>query len=194
MLKAVVELFPQRKQTMPDKNESFSPAPTALSRAAFVAQFGGVYEHSPWIAEQLWDKGIDTAHDGVAGLHEGLQGILAKASRDEQLALIRAHPDLAGKAAVRGELTEDSRSEQAGAGLDECSTEEFAHFQELNAAYKEKFGFPYILAVRGRHRSAILENFEARIGNDPDTEFTEALRQINRIALLRLTEIAASSS
>jgi len=100
--------------------------------------------------------------------------------------LLRAHPDLAGKLAISGELTADSTSEQASAQLDKCTPEEFAEFQSLNDRYKEAFGFPYILAVRGRNRQEILENFRSRVDNTPDTEFAEALKQVHRIALLRI--------
>jgi OHCU decarboxylase len=114
-----------------------------------------------------------------------------KADREKKLALVRAHPDLAGRAAIAGDLTHASRSEQSGAGLDRCTPEEYRRFQELNAAYKEKFGFPFILAVAGRTRQEILAAFEARIGNDPMTEFQTALEQINRIAVIRLERLAA---
>ena len=173
-----------------DTEDRLTPSPSAMPQAEFVARFGGIYEHSPWIAERLWAEGISTTHDHAAGLHTALAAILDVASRDEKLALIRAHPDLAGKAAVRGELTEASTSEQAGAGLDQCTAEEFDRFQALNGAYKEKFGFPFILAVKGKDRHDILQAFETRIANDPETEFATALAEINQIALLRLRALA----
>jgi 2-oxo-4-hydroxy-4-carboxy-5-ureidoimidazoline decarboxylase len=108
-----------------------------------------------------------------------------------QLALIRAHPELAGKAAGRGELTADSTSEQSGAGLTQCTPDEFARLAELNAAYNENFGFPFILAVRGRDRAAILSEFARRVVRDRDAEFKEALTQIARIARLRLDALFA---
>lgn len=169
-----------------DTDGTLTPNPAAMSRADFVSRFGGVYEHSPWIAERAWDLGLDDAHSRISGLHAALAAVLDAGTRDEQLALIRAHPDLAGKAAVRGELTEASTTEQAGAGLDQCTAEEFERFQTLNAAYKEKFGFPFILAVKGKNRHDILKAFESRIGNDADTEFSTAIGEINKIALLRL--------
>lgn len=162
------------------------PLPSALTRTEFVERFGGVYEHSPWIAEDLWDQGLSADHDTPEGLQSAMAAVLDAADREAKLALIRAHPDLAGKAAVRGELTEASTSEQAGAGLDQCTAQEFARFQELNATYQDKFGFPFILAVKGRHRTEILNAFETRISNSPEVEFDTALGQINRIALLRL--------
>ncbi|MGI9413570.1 MAG: 2-oxo-4-hydroxy-4-carboxy-5-ureidoimidazoline decarboxylase [Hyphomicrobiales bacterium] len=176
-----------------EPEDNLTPSPTAMARAAFVDRFGGVYEHSPWIAEHLWAQGIEETHDTAAGLHAALAAIMETAGPDEKLALIRAHPDLAGKAAVRGELTEASTSEQAGAGLDQCTAREFERFQALNAAYKDKFGFPFILAVKGKTRHDILEAFEARTDNDPETEFATALGEINKIAFLRLVALTGTS-
>jgi OHCU decarboxylase len=107
----------------------------------------------------------------------------------EQLALINAHPDLAGKAAVRGELTASSTAEQAGAGISECTAEEFSRFTQLNDAYKAKFGFPFIMAVKGSNRHQILAAFEERIHNSPEQEFACALAEINKIALFRLQQL-----
>lgn len=156
----------------------------------FVARFGEVYEHSPWIAEALYERGLSAAEDHPEGLAAALSAVLAQADFAAKMELIRAHPDLAGRAAVAGDLTDASRAEQAGAGLDRCSPEEFRRFQELNEAYKAKFGFPFILAVGGRSRRDILAAFEARLGNDPDTEFGTALQEIDRIARLRLEAMA----
>jgi 2-oxo-4-hydroxy-4-carboxy-5-ureidoimidazoline decarboxylase len=163
--------------------------PSGMSRDAFVKVFGGVYEHSPWVAERLWDKGIDAKHDAVENLAADMADIVANASRQEQLDLIKAHPDLAGKAAVRGELTVESTSEQARAGLGECTEEEFARFQEYNAAYKAKFDFPFIKAVRNSNRFEILKGFEHRLSNDINTEFTTALQEIDKIAAFRLQDL-----
>lgn len=168
------------------QNDDSSEMPGSMGRDAFVARFGGVYEDSPWIAERLWHRGLGETANSAAGLATALAAIVAEAGIDEKLALIRAHPDLAGKAAVAGEMTEESKGEQASAGLDHCSREELARFQELNRAYKTKFGFPFILAVKGRNRQQILAAFEARLSNAPEAEFAEALRQIDQIALLRL--------
>jgi OHCU decarboxylase len=162
------------------------PLPSSMERAAFVDRFGDIYEHSPWVAERAFDQGLDEKTDTPDRLAGLMAGIMLAASREEQLALIRAHPDLAGKAAVAGELTEASRSEQAGAGLGQCTPEEFETFQRLNAAYKEKFGFPFILAVAGKTRHDILDSFRQRLEHDLETEFAEALKQINRIARIRL--------
>lgn len=163
--------------------------PSSLGRDAFVATFADIYEHSPWVAERAYDLGADASLDDIDGLHQRMADILLSASRDAQLALINAHPDLAGKAAVRGELTASSTSEQAGAGIHECTPEEFARFTELNDAYKAKFGFPFIMAVKGSNRHQILAAFEERIHNTPDEEFARALAEINKIALFRLQQL-----
>ena len=172
----------------------FDPAPREMDRWGFVDRFGGVYEHSPWLAEAVWDRGLSPAEDSPDGLAAAMARILAEAGRDAKLALIRAHPDLAGRAAIAGNLTKASKGEQAGAGLDRCTPEEFRRFQELNDAYKQKFGFPFILAVAGRGRQEILANFRSRLENDGEAEFQEALRQIDRIARLRLEAIASSAA
>ncbi|MEO4046589.1 2-oxo-4-hydroxy-4-carboxy-5-ureidoimidazoline decarboxylase [Pseudomonas sp. CAU 1711] len=160
--------------------------PSSLDREAFVAAFAEIYEHSPWVAERAYDLGQDAQIDDIDGLHQRMADILLSASHDLQLALINAHPDLAGKAAIRGELTASSTSEQAGAGIHECTAEEFARFTELNDAYKAKFGFPFIKAVKGSNRHQILAAFEERIHNSPEQEFATALAEINKIALFRL--------
>lgn len=157
--------------------------------ADFVARFGAVYEHSPWVAEEAAE-----VLDGVSNT-ERVAAVMAdcvdNASRERQLELIRAHPDLAGKAQISGELTEDSTSEQASAGLDRCSAEEYARFQSLNTAYHDKFGFPFVMAVRGSTRQEILAAFEERLGNDVETEFETALAEIHKIARLRLVALEA---
>ena len=168
--------------------------PVAMNRLEFVRIFGGVYEKSPWVAEQAWDQGLTATDNTQQGLCNTLAGIVDGAGKDAQLTLLRAHPDLAGRLAKRGQLTAASASEQAGAGLDQCSPHEYAQFQDLNARYTGKFGFPYILAVRGRDRQQILENFRSRVDNDAEQEFAEALRQVHRIAGLRLQQIGTSSA
>ncbi|VAW11343.1 2-oxo-4-hydroxy-4-carboxy-5-ureidoimidazoline (OHCU) decarboxylase [hydrothermal vent metagenome] len=162
------------------------PLPSTMGREAFVDRFGGIYEHSPWVAEAAHDGGIGAGEDTAPGLAAAMARALEAATGDQKLALIRAHPDLAGKAAVRGGLTPASTSEQTGAGLDQCSAEEFSRFENLNATYRAKFGFPFIFAVGGKTRYDILDAFEARIAQDPDMEFATALEQINKIAALRL--------
>lgn len=163
-----------------------SLTPSRLSREDFVKVFADIYEHSPWVAEKAYDLGQDASIDEVDGLHQRMADLLLSASHEMQLALINAHPDLAGKAAIQGELTESSTSEQAGAGIHQCTAEEFARFTELNDAYKAKFGFPFIMAVKGSNRHQILAAFEERIHNSPEQEFARALAEINKIALFRL--------
>ncbi len=160
--------------------------PSSLDRDAFVATFADIYEHSPWVAEQAYDQGVDESLDDIETLHRRMSEILLNAPRETQLALINAHPDLAGKAAVRGELTASSTSEQAGAGIHECTAEEFARFTELNEAYKDRFGFIFIMAVKGSNRHQILAAFKERLNNTPEQEFARAVNEINKIALFRL--------
>lgn len=161
--------------------------PSTMSRDEFVAAFADVYEHSPWVAEQAFDQGLSSDDDTVAKLHSRMAGVMSNADKKAQLDLINAHPDLAGKAAQRGELTAASTNEQAGAGISECNAEEFARFTHLNNAYKEKFQFPFIMAVKGSDRHQILAAFEERINNDYDTEFARAVKEINKIGEFRLS-------
>ncbi|MDN3521665.1 2-oxo-4-hydroxy-4-carboxy-5-ureidoimidazoline decarboxylase [Halomonas ramblicola] len=163
-----------------------TPRPSQLDKPAFVAAYGDIYEHSPWVAELTWEQGLDAHHDQPAALAEAMGEVLASAPAERQLEVIRAHPDLAGKAALAGGLTDDSTREQAGAGLDQCSPEELARFERLNEAYKTKFGFPFVMAVKGSDRFAILDAFEVRLENDPAEERRTAVEQINRIARFRL--------
>jgi len=167
-------------------NRFQSCQPSNMSRDQFVATFGDIYEHSAWVAQKAWDNGLNSEHDQIAVLQSLMADLLLSADRDTQLALINAHPDLAGKAAVAGELTEASTSEQAGAGINQCTAEEFSRFTELNDAYKAKFSFPFIMAVKGSNRHQILAAFEERIHNTPEAEFERALTEINRIACFRL--------
>ncbi|MBY5667341.1 2-oxo-4-hydroxy-4-carboxy-5-ureidoimidazoline decarboxylase [Rhizobium leguminosarum] len=158
-----------------------------MSREDFVSRFGGVFEHSPFIAERAYDAGHVTAPLTAAGVHASLTAVFRAASPQERLGVLSAHPDLAGRLAITGELTEDSRKEQSAAGLDRLSPAEHARFTELNSAYVEKFGFPFIIAVKGLGKDDILSAFETRIGNGRDAEFATATAQVERIALLRLT-------
>ncbi|WP_049736084.1 2-oxo-4-hydroxy-4-carboxy-5-ureidoimidazoline decarboxylase [Rhizobium ecuadorense] len=160
-----------------------------LSREDFVSRFGGVFEHSPFIAERAYDAGSVTEPLTASGVHAALAAVFRAASPEERLGVLRAHPDLAGRLAVSGELTEDSRKEQSGAGLDRLSPAEHARFTELNSAYVEKYGFPFIIAVKGLGKEDILEAFETRIGNRRDEEFSTATAQVEKIALLRLTSM-----
>ncbi len=155
----------------------------ALSRADFVARLGSIFESSPWVAERVYSK---RPFGDVLGLHAAMCAEVAAAGEAAQLALIRAHPDLAGKAALAGELTAASSAEQAGAGLDRLNAEEYRRFHDLNSRYRERFGFPFILAVKGHDKTSILAAFEARLPNDADAEREAALEQIYEIARLRL--------
>ena len=169
--------------------QTFKRPPSGLDRTQFVALYGRVYEHSPWIAEAAWSLGLTPRHDTVEGLHQALAAIVDAAARERQLALLNAHPDLAGRLAVRGELTAESSSEQAGAGLDKCSPGEFRRFTELNEAYRRKFPFPFVMAVKGKSRAEILEAFEQRIHHDEALEFRTAIAEVHKIALLRLRDL-----
>jgi OHCU decarboxylase len=160
--------------------------PSSLNRDEFIAAFADIYEHSPWVAEMAYDLGRDADLDQIETLHARMSDILLSADHARQLALINAHPDLAGKAAVQGQLTEASTNEQAGAGIHHCTAEEFQRFTELNDAYKARFAFPFIMAVKGSNRHQILAAFETRIHNSVETEFACALAQINKIAMFRL--------
>ena len=149
----------------------------------FVRVLGGVFEHSPWVAEHAADhRPFATLDD----LHARMVQAIETADDSARMALICAHPELAGKAAIRGELTPESTSEQAGAGLDQCSPQEFARLNQLNQAYREKFGFPFILAVKGYDRAGIIQQFERRLGLSPAQEIQESLLQIYRIGRFRL--------
>ncbi len=163
--------------------------PSTMKKQDFVRHFGGVFEHSAWIAEQAFESELGSAHDTSTGIHSALARVFRKASREQRLAVLNAHPDLAGKLAAAKRLTEESTAEQASAGLNVLSDEERDQFAKINSAYTAKFGFPFIVAVKGLTKSDILSSFEARVGNDPDTEFMEACRQVERIALLRCQEM-----
>ena len=154
-----------------------------VDRATFVATLGGIFEHSPWVAD-----GAVAARPfaSVDALHQAMLAVVHAAGEEQQLALLRAHPELAGKAAVRGELTADSTSEQSGAGLGACTPGEFAQLQESNARYNEKFGFPFILAIKGYDRAGIIAEFARRVEQDRAAEFAECLQQIAKITRFRL--------
>lgn len=163
-----------------------SPRPSSLDRTAFVETYGGIYEHSPWVAETVYDAGVGPADDTAAALAGRMAQVVDAADGDAKLALLRAHPELAGRLAMAGSLTADSTAEQASAGLDRCTPEEFAEFHALNERYTARFGFPFIVAVRGLSRQDILDAFRSRAGNDREIEFATALQQVHRIARLRL--------
>jgi OHCU decarboxylase len=163
--------------------------PSQMDRARFVERYGTIFEHSPWIAERAWALELGPAHDCAAGLHNALARAFRAASPDERLAVLRAHPDLAGKLAAARRLTDESAAEQAGAGLDALTDDERAEFERLNAAYTARHGFPFILAVRDHDKAGILAAFRRRLDNDGAAEFAEACAQVERIAELRLREL-----
>ena len=154
-----------------------------MSRDEFVERYGSVYEHSPWVADQCFDAATDADQQQLAAL---FARCVDTADDNTKLQLIRAHPDLAGRAAIRGELTEDSTDEQASAGIDQCTTEEFEQFVRFNELYRQKFGFPFVMAVKNSNRHEILAAFAERVENDAVAEFANAIREIHKIARLRL--------
>ena len=162
------------------------PHPCEMDRDGFIAAYGGVFEHSPWIAQRAHEMELGPAHDSAVGLHNALCRVFRSASPDERRAVLCAHPDLAGKLAAARRLTADSSAEQASAGLDALTDAERARFTELNSAYVARHGFPFIIAVRDHDKAGILAAFEQRIANDNATEFDTACRQVERIAELRL--------
>ena len=162
--------------------------PSRMSLIQFVETFGDIFEHSPEIAEAAYRGGLRAADDTAEGLHASMVAAMRAQPAARQRALIDAHPDLAGRLALAKQLTEDSTREQGGAGLDRLTPAELAEFTALNDRYRARFGFPYILAVKGRDKADILANFKSRIDNSVEAEFDEALRQIERIALLRLMD------
>ncbi len=160
--------------------------PSQMTRDAFVATWGSIFEHSPWIADRAYDLELGPAHDRATGLHSALTRIFRTASQTERLGVLSAHPDLAGKLAMAKTLTAESTAEQASAALDALTDAERATFQRLNADYVAKHGFPFIIAVRDNTKASILAAFATRISNDTATEFTTACQQVERIAELRL--------
>ncbi|WP_322097160.1 2-oxo-4-hydroxy-4-carboxy-5-ureidoimidazoline decarboxylase [Pelagibius sp. Alg239-R121] len=155
----------------------------------FVAKFGGVFEHSPWIAIRALGQSRGENCNTADGLHRVLCEVFQSASEEERLGVLTAHPDLAGRLALAGGLTGDSTREQASAGLDSLSESELQRFTALNDRYTEKFRFPFIMAVKGRSKDEILQAFESRVENDLETEFTTACAQVEQIALLRLKDM-----
>ncbi len=152
-------------------------------RDTFIALLGGIFEHSPWVAERVYGK---QPFSDITELHRAMVSVVQESTREERLKLICNHPELAGKEAKEDSLTEDSKSEQASAGLDQCTPQEFARLNQLNAAYRDKFKFPFIIAVRGRNRHEIMDDIESRLDNSPEVEFDRCIDEIARIAELRL--------
>ena len=160
-----------------------------MGKDEFVQKFGGIFEHSPWIAERAFGLELGPAHDSAGGLHNALARVFRSASEAERLGVLKAHPDLAGKLAQAKRLTAESTAEQASAGLDALTDEERETFTRLNDAYTQKFCFPFIIAVKDNTKASILAAFRARIDNDRDAELATACKQVERIAELRLRDI-----
>lgn len=160
-----------------------------IDRESFVAKYGQVFEHSPFIAERAYEALEDDAPVNASTLHVALCHAFREASREERLGVLKAHPDLAGKLAVAGELSDASKAEQAGAGLDRLGEAEHARFTELNERYQKKFGFPFIIAVRGLGKDDILHAFEKRLPHTEPEEFTTACDEVEKIALFRLKDM-----
>ena len=159
---------------------------SGLSWADFVARLGGIYEHSAWVADRAFPARPFASLDA---LHAAMEQVLQRASPDEQLALIRAHPELLGKLEA-AQLTESSRAEQVSAGLDRCTAGQKVRMQALNRAYRDKFGFPFIVAVKGLDWAAIIHRIEARLEQTREAELAAALREIGRIARFRLESLS----
>jgi 2-oxo-4-hydroxy-4-carboxy-5-ureidoimidazoline decarboxylase len=155
----------------------------AMPAADFVAALGDVFEHAPWVAERA---AAERPYPTVGALHDGLMQAVRDAPAATQLVFVRGHPELGGKLARADAMTEASRSEQGGLGLDRLNEEEFARFERLNATYRARFGFPFIICVRRHTRASILAEFQRRLGNDPATELAAALAEIGQITRLRL--------
>ncbi len=161
-----------------------------MNDADFVAALGEVFEHSPWVCESV--RNLRPFTD-LTSLHAAMMSNVHASSEERKLALLRAHPDLAGKAARAGALTEHSRGEQRGAGLDHLNTDEYERFNTLNTAYVLRFGFPFIIAVKDHTKSSILQAFEVRLKNPPDEERDTAIAQVARIAWYRLNDLIAET-
>ena len=160
--------------------------PSEMDRAGFVAAFGGVFEHSPWIAERAFELELGPAHDRAEGLWNALARVFRSATEAERLGVLSAHPDLAGRLDAAERLTADSAAEQSSAGLDALTDEERARFSGLNERYRATFGFPFLIAVRDHDKAGLLAAFERRLANDRTSEIAEACGQVERIARLRL--------
>lgn len=172
-----------------DMSRRTVPEINSLSCGEFVRLLGGVFEHSAWIAEMAW---ANRPFADVQQLHGALCDIMKTSSRDKQLALLRAHPDLVGRLAQENQLTKESAREQASAGLDRLTPDEIAQFQENNADYQERFGFPFIICARLNKKEAILAAFPQRLGNSREQEIETALEEVYKIAELRLHDLIAA--
>jgi len=157
-----------------------------MDRAAFVSRFGGVFEHSPWVAERAWERRPFPDRDA---LHAAMAACVQEADPAEQMALITAHPDLVGRAAREGRLGAASASEQAGAGLDRLDAAQIAWFEKHNSEYQQRFGFPFIICVRANRQQAIIDGFGTRLHHSPEQEKATALSEIEKIAAFRLIDL-----
>ncbi|MDC1489501.1 allantoinase PuuE, partial [Amylibacter sp.] len=173
-------------QTHPHKRFN---RPSKMNRENFIDLYGGIFEHSAWIADNAYDYELSYAHDTATGLHNALCRAFRSAPKELRLKVLRSHPDLAGKLAQAKRLTSESTSEQASAGMDSLTDNERKIFTQLNLTYVKKHGFPFIIAVRDHNKASILSAFKTRINNDGDTEFLEACKQVERIAEFRLMDI-----
>ena len=163
--------------------------PSKMVKKKFVETFGGIFEKSPWIAEKTWNTELGPAHDTVKGLHSAFCRIFRAEEKAIRLEVLKAHPELAVEITKSERLTKESQNEQASAGLDNLTSEEYEQFNELNRSYRDKYGFPFIIAVKNRSKSEILDNFISRIKNTEEIEFNEACAQVERIAEIRLVDI-----
>jgi len=161
----------------------------SMNRTGFTTALGFAFELSPWVVERAWDERPFTS---LAAMHDGMMAVLESSSTADKLALIRAHPELAGKAAIAKALTAESNAEQASAGLDRLTPEEFERFHQLNTAYAERFGFPFIIAVRLNDKTSILAAMQARLNHDEAQEIAEAITQIGHISRLRLQDAVSA--
>ncbi len=181
--------------TEKQRSNGMSPAMTSIAalnaadRATFVAAIGFAFEHSPWIAEAAWER---RPFGDLDALHAALTGVVERAPDDRRVALIAAHPDLAGRVAREGRLTAASQDEQAAAGLDRLTAGELARFDAANAAYRARFGFPFVICAREHDQASILAALEQRAGNDRRTEIATALGEIAKIARLRLEDVVTA--
>jgi len=159
-----------------------------MSKTEFVQEFGSIYEHSQWMAERVWSENLTPENNKEESLTNCFNSLFLCQDRDKQLAVINAHPDLAGKLAIENGLTKASSNEQQAAGLDKCNANEFEKFSQYNQQYKDKFSFPFIKAVKGQTRQTILDDFANRLNNSYEQEFLTALDEINKIAGFRLQD------
>ena len=165
------------------------PQLNSASRDDFVRLVGPAFEHSPWIAEATWPK---RPFASVEKLHQALAETVRSAGEEKQLALICAHPDLVGKLALAGQLTKESTGEQASAGLNQLTPDEIETFQKSNQAYRERFGFPFVICARLNKKEAILNGFNVRLNHSREQEIQTALEEIFKIAELRLRDLVST--